>query len=797
MSWGRFSLHQGATRSGMRPMGRCSTQKPAPCTVVVIDEEDGDDASDSEVFIIDDAAGYQTKKRNGSSGNVINIDDDEEVEEGIGRDKAGPSTSPAAGSPAASTPGRGSPRNRYGLDCTSDSSQSDSSEGWDSDTDDGGTSDCEIMDDTSGTARKVWETAASRKKMPHGIHESKDGRATASTSSAGSDTQFNENKEGRFGSECHLNENIFHYFSDAWKEGAQNSTGGAKDGHGLSSVPNANECSNRNVTDDKETKHEQNINGGAKDDPAECHLRCGSTSGTARKVWETAASRKKMPHGIHESKDGMATASTSSSRSDTQFNENTEVLFGSECHLDENIFRYFSDAWKEGVQNSTGGANDGHGLSSVPNANERSNKNVSNGKETEHEQNINGGAKDDPAECHLNENIFRYFSGAWKEGVHDSTGSAKDVHGPSAPNANKCSNGKETDCRASSNLDPDTACNDKTAHPHNSAVPEKAPEGIHSPRLDETFVYRFFSANRVFPTSSSADRKDGSPPMFVCTPEKVDEKIPDGLYSQKDQSPPDAHNVINKDMFSAKDDGPVSAQQTEVPPFTSRCDCSRQFGGKCPQLQANSCACAAASIKNTSVNVISGSCSLPQKDLVDDPEELGPFTLVQDASGIQGGLIGEREKHKESIEYKRAAEEEWASRQRQLQIQAEEAKKLRKRKKAQTLRLLDMEKRQKQRVQEVRESQRKNEEDIQLKEQYRSVVRKELEDTERRYRDMTSILRVLGIPVEGGEVKAAYKQALLKFHPDRVSRSDIYQQVKAEETFKFISRLKEKLPRFL
>uniref|UniRef100_A0A0A9F901 J domain-containing protein n=1 Tax=Arundo donax TaxID=35708 RepID=A0A0A9F901_ARUDO len=62
---------------------------------------------------------------------------------------------------------------------------------------------------------------------------------------------------------------------------------------------------------------------------------------------------------------------------------------------------------------------------------------------------------------------------------------------------------------------------------------------------------------------------------------------------------------------------------------------------------------------------------------------------------------------------------------------------------------------------------------------------------------MASILRALGIPVQGGEVKAAFKQALLKFHPDRVSRNDLYQQVKAEETFKFISHLKEKLPRFL
>uniref|UniRef100_A0A0A9DS80 J domain-containing protein n=1 Tax=Arundo donax TaxID=35708 RepID=A0A0A9DS80_ARUDO len=675
MSWGRFNPHQGATRQGMR---RSSAQKPSPCTVVVIDEDDdGDDASDSEVFIIDgaageaapSAAGCQAKKGNGSSGGVISIDDDEDEEkveeEGTGRgDKAGPSASRAEESPAATTPGRGSPRNRYGLDCTSDSSESDSSEGWDSESSDGGTSDCEILDDTSGTARKMWETAASRKKMPNGVHESREGSSTASTSSAGSETTPDENAYGLFGTEYNLDENIFFwYFSNAWKEDAQNGTGCSK-------------------------------------------------NGTA------------------------------------------------ECHLNENM--QFSDAWKEGVQNSSGDAKDGHGSSSVPNANEHS-----NGKETD----CRGSSEE-------------------KEFVQNSNGAEKDGHGSSSvPNANEHSNGKETDCRGSSNLDPGMACNDKAAHSHDDVVPEKAPDGIHCPHLDKTFV----SANRVFPSSSSAVRKDGSPPMFVSTPEKVDEKISGGVCSQKDQSPPDAQNVINKDTYAAQDDGSASGQQKAVPPFTSTCDCSRQFRENCSQVQANSCACAAASIKNTSVNVTSGSCSLHRKDLVD----LGRFTLVQDTSDFQYGLIGEREKHKESVEFKRAAEKEWASRQRQLQIQADEAKKLRKRKKAEALRLLDMEKRQKQRLQEVRESQRKNEEEIQLKEQYRGAVRKELEDTERRYRDMASILRALGIPVQGGEVKAAFKQALLKFHPDRVSRNDVYQQVKAEETFKFISRLKEKLPRFV
>ncbi|KAF3324070.1 DnaJ domain-containing protein [Carex littledalei] len=162
-------------------------------------------------------------------------------------------------------------------------------------------------------------------------------------------------------------------------------------------------------------------------------------------------------------------------------------------------------------------------------------------------------------------------------------------------------------------------------------------------------------------------------------------------------------------------------------------------------------------------------------------------------------LLGEREKHKMSDEYQRAAEVEQASRQEQLRIQAEEVQRLKKRKRAETLRILDMEKRQKQRLEEMRQNQKKNEETLSLKEKLRAEVRKDLERMEKRYTDMASILRSLGIPVGGGlvpmpnQVKSAYKQALLKFHPDRVQSSDVHQQVKAEETFKFISLLKEKL----
>ncbi|KAK2983904.1 hypothetical protein RJ640_008063 [Escallonia rubra] len=150
-------------------------------------------------------------------------------------------------------------------------------------------------------------------------------------------------------------------------------------------------------------------------------------------------------------------------------------------------------------------------------------------------------------------------------------------------------------------------------------------------------------------------------------------------------------------------------------------------------------------------------------------------------------------------------------------FQAEEAQQLRrlqKKRKAETMRLLDMERRQKKRVEEIRETQKKlpenknnykindgytnflkDEENMNLKEQHRAEVRKELDKLEMTCKDMTSLLRGLGVNVGGPlshEVRAAYKRALLSFHPDRASGSDIRLQVEAEEKFKLISRMKDK-----
>ncbi|EHA8587348.1 hypothetical protein COCNU_scaffold001948G000010 [Cocos nucifera] len=75
---------------------------------------------------------------------------------------------------------------------------------------------------------------------------------------------------------------------------------------------------------------------------------------------------------------------------------------------------------------------------------------------------------------------------------------------------------------------------------------------------------------------------------------------------------------------------------------------------------------------------------------------------------------------------------------------AEEAQRLRKKRKAENSRLMEMEKRQKQRLEEIRELQKKDEEIIHLKEKLRVEVRKELDKMEGRYRDMASLLRGLG-----------------------------------------------------
>ncbi|CAM6098295.1 unnamed protein product [Calypogeia fissa] len=89
-----------------------------------------------------------------------------------------------------------------------------------------------------------------------------------------------------------------------------------------------------------------------------------------------------------------------------------------------------------------------------------------------------------------------------------------------------------------------------------------------------------------------------------------------------------------------------------------------------------------------------------------------------------------------------------------------------------------------------------------LRDQLRGQVRTELERVAANCLDFATLLRKLGVPVEGGsqpstqQVNAAYKKALFKFHPDRAvasSQGEPRKQVEAEEKFKLIQRLKDTL----
>ncbi|PWA81359.1 dnaJ domain-containing protein [Artemisia annua] len=143
-----------------------------------------------------------------------------------------------------------------------------------------------------------------------------------------------------------------------------------------------------------------------------------------------------------------------------------------------------------------------------------------------------------------------------------------------------------------------------------------------------------------------------------------------------------------------------------------------------------------------------------------EKNDLENDATVDDDVPVEDSIISEREKLKETDEYKRALEEELAERQRALKIQAEEAQHLRlmlKRKKAQSLRILDMERRQKQRVDEIRESQKKDEENMNLKEQYRGEVIEGLKKLEITCIDMASLLRGLGIEVGEGPVPLSHE----------------------------------------
>ncbi|CAM6122757.1 unnamed protein product [Calypogeia fissa] len=173
-----------------------------------------------------------------------------------------------------------------------------------------------------------------------------------------------------------------------------------------------------------------------------------------------------------------------------------------------------------------------------------------------------------------------------------------------------------------------------------------------------------------------------------------------------------------------------------------------------------------------------------------------------EASIAHEDLLAAKERLKQTDHYRKTDAEEWALRQQEIERQAAESKRLRQRKRQEADRKREMERKQKERIEELRLSQRKEERQMDLRDQLRGQVRTELERVAANCLDFATLLRKLGVPVEGGsqpstqQVNAAYKKALFKFHPDRAvasSQGEPRKQVEAEEKFKLIQRLKDTL----
>lgn len=159
---------------------------------------------------------------------------------------------------------------------------------------------------------------------------------------------------------------------------------------------------------------------------------------------------------------------------------------------------------------------------------------------------------------------------------------------------------------------------------------------------------RFFDneepSTRTSSASSKLDGKQVLKDKDLCT-DKVDHKLDEVSFNAKEK-----HEVVEREAFDFKESKNRDSED-------SSSFCSRQHEEPLIKTQTPIFGVMDSKIKNkvdalfTTTDVRLTSCK---------PDDM-PY-------GYES-LMGERERHKETAEYKRVAEEEWASRQRQLQIQ--------------------------------------------------------------------------------------------------------------------------------
>jgi hypothetical protein len=221
------------------------------------------------------------------------------------------------------------------------------------------------------------------------------------------------------------------------------------------------------------------------------------------------------------------------------------------------------------------------------------------------------------------------------------------------------------------------ACNDEATRSHKGPVPEKAPHTSHPPRPDETLnpqgsplddrFFEHYAFNPAGPIGTSGPQYGASPSSAPNAAHESPVDVDSNGIQTEGRNPAgslDPHVACNAEATqSPKGPVPEKAPQTSHSPHAEE------------TLNPQGC----TGFSFVPKNRVFPACSADWKDdcpmfvstpeRMDDPDKLGRVAVLPDGPDFQDGLIGAREKHKESDEYKRAQEEEWASRQRQLAIQ--------------------------------------------------------------------------------------------------------------------------------
>ncbi|KAL0039585.1 hypothetical protein WJX77_002700 [Trebouxia sp. C0004] len=183
--------------------------------------------------------------------------------------------------------------------------------------------------------------------------------------------------------------------------------------------------------------------------------------------------------------------------------------------------------------------------------------------------------------------------------------------------------------------------------------------------------------------------------------------------------------------------------------------------------------------------------------------EAGPATAAADmVSGSAADSVAElrRTEQQSDVGFKAAQELEWQKREAEINRQAEEARRLKRQRRAANEKAAKQQAQLGQRLAEHRMEQQRKEAEEELKEKLRVSIRHRLALQVGSAKSMHSVLRAFNIPIEGGfaptqaQLQKAYKKATIMFHPDKHVRAGLQRQLEAEETFKIISHAGNRKP---